>query len=174
MISLLEQNKAGSIDQIAGYAGSKEEIYAEVLEEHVLPVMETLIAETNIPNLSSTERLRLYAETIAALQHQHPVWVQFLNNELIYPTTSGQAIVQKYVAHSLQFIGTVLDGGILAGEFKSDLSKKYVEMLWYALCHLDINNQLFRFPKEMAKSDVTQAFDLVLTGIAVKRRDSDK
>lgn len=156
---------AGSSDGVA----SKEKLYAAVLEEQFLPVMEALTAALNRPQLSPAERLRLSVETIVDLRHRHPLWVQLLDNELICPTTSGQAMVQKYIAHSLQAIRTVLDAGIVAGEFKADLNKKNVELFWYAMCHLDAKRLFFPFPQEPVHGDVTRIFDFLLGGIAGDR-----
>ena len=119
---------------ISYYYGSKEGLYAAVLECTLYPLLQSLETwKKNTASQSAIEQLRLYVDMVFTQQRQQPFLSQLLLNELIHPTSCGQPLVRNYLDQSFQCIQHMLETGTQSGEFKPSLPTDYVKIMWYSI-----------------------------------------
>ncbi|QDR81152.1 TetR/AcrR family transcriptional regulator [Sporomusa termitida] len=116
--------EAGTNSALISYHfGSKEGLYAAILENQFAPIHELLDRVKGI-RASATEKIMGYAHNVVIVHQKMPFLTKFLMGELLNPSRFFKPVIHKHIERIYLFITETLREGIAAGEFRSDLDVK--------------------------------------------------
>ena len=110
---------------ISYYFGGKKNLYQEVLLTHV----KTFISfQDNIraQSISPLAKLRLYVDTIAKIQSEHPYHIHLIFRELLMPNPTFEGFVKNYLYRPHQFMAELVEEAIAAGEINTKMQPTHV------------------------------------------------
>ncbi len=153
------------------YFGCKEGLYLALLESQLYPLQQSMDDwRKNAASLSGIEQLSRYVDTIFTQQQQQPFLSQLLFNELIHPTACGQPLVQNYLDQSFRCIHFILDTGIQCGDFKPNLPRDCVKIMWYSILNFHVPNNIIADDLQpLDEHYADQCIDMLLNGIIQRR-----
>lgn len=110
---------------ISYYFGGKKNLYQEVLLTHV----KTFISfqdKIRAQNISPLAKLRLYVDTIAKIQSEHPYHIHLIFRELLMPNPTFEGFVKNYLYRPHQFMAELVEEAIAAGEINTKMQPTHV------------------------------------------------
>ena len=110
---------------ISYYFGGKKNLYQEVLLTHV----KTFISfQDNIraQSISPLAKLRLYVDTIAKIQSEHPYHIHLIFRELLMPNPTFEGFVKNYLYRPHKFMAELVEEAIAAGEINTKMQPTHV------------------------------------------------
>jgi AcrR family transcriptional regulator len=124
------------------YFGGKDELYQAVLERSYAGIRERE-AESNFEALPADEALRAHVEHTFDYHTSHPEFNRLVMNENIHHAehlkhVDGIKDRNKLVIASMQ---TIIDKGVAAGIFRSDIDPVDLHMTISALCFFTVSNR---------------------------------
>lgn len=110
---------------ISYYFGGKKNLYQEVLLTHV----KTFISfqdRIRAQSISPLAKLRLYVDTIAKIQSEHPYHIHLIFRELLMPNPTFEGFVKNYLYRPHQFMAELVEEAIAAGEINTKMQPTHV------------------------------------------------
>ncbi len=110
---------------ISYYYGGKKNLYQEVLLTHV----KTFISfqdRIRAQSISPLAKLRLYVDTIAKIQSEHPYHIHLIFRELLMPNPTFEGFVKNYLYRPHQFMAELVEEAIAAGEINTKMQPTHV------------------------------------------------
>ena len=110
---------------ISYYFGGKKNLYQEVLLTHV----KTFISfqdKIRAQSISPLAKLRLYVDTIAKIQSEHPYHIHLIFRELLMPNPTFEGFVKNYLYRPHQFMAELVEEAIAAGEINTKMQPTHV------------------------------------------------
>lgn len=110
---------------ISYYYGGKKNLYQEVLLTHV----KTFISfqdRIRAQSISPLAKLRLYVDTIAKIQSEHPYHIHLIFRELLMPNPTFEGFVKNYLYRPHKFMAELVEEAIAAGEINTKMQPTHV------------------------------------------------
>lgn len=126
-VSIKEIAAASGVNSalISYYFGGKKNLYQDILNTQAgvfLKLQET-IRQTGLPPL---EKLRLYADSIAALQDEHPYYIHLIYRELLSPQPMFESYIKNRLYRIHQFMADLVSEAIAAGDISRGIKPTHV------------------------------------------------
>lgn len=125
-VSIRELAEAARVNSalIAYHFGSKEGLYAAVLDEQFRPIAGMLGSAVS-RKMNPPEIILYYAENVYAIHKTSPFLIRFLHSELTNPTVCFNTVVKKYIGQVYPFLYEAFEEGVKSGHFSPDLNPNY-------------------------------------------------
>ena len=165
----LSQEAGANSALISYHFGSKEGLYAAVLENQFLPIG-TLLDLAAAQAASPTEKLISYARNVAVVHGKVPFLTKYMIGEILNPSRFFEPVIRKYIERAYRFLTDTLNEGIACGEFRKDMDVKAAALSLAGIINFYfISRPIFQhFVAESAQQDehyVMQAVEIFLNGV---------
>lgn len=165
----LSQEAGANSALISYHFGSKEGLYAAVLENQFLPLgilLDSIAGQAASP----TEKLISYARNVAVVHGKVPFLTKYVMGEILNPSRFFEPVIRKYIERVYRFLTDTLNEGIACGEFRKDMDINTAALSLAGIINFYfISRPIFQhFVTESAKQDdqyVMQAVEIFLNGV---------
>ncbi|WP_373325715.1 TetR/AcrR family transcriptional regulator [Sporomusa paucivorans] len=165
----LSQEAGANSALISYHFGSKEGLYAAVLENQFSPIG-ALLDSAAREDASPTEKIISYARNVAVVHGRVPFLTKFMMGEILNPSRFFEPVIRKYIERAYRFLTDTLNEGIACGEFRKDMDVKTAALSLAGIINFYfISRPIFRhFVSDSSAQDeqyVMQAVDIFLNGV---------
>ncbi len=170
-VSIKEIAAASGVNSalISYYFGGKKNLYQEILntQADAFLKLQEKITETGLPPL---EKLRLYADSIAAMQDEHPYHIHLIYRELLSPQPMFENYVKKRLYRIHQFMADLVAEAVGDGDIVTAIRPTHVAftlesiIMFFFLMRSHVRT-LGRFAPGTEKEYLIEALDTYLSSL---------
>jgi len=126
-VSIKEIAAASGVNSalISYYFGGKKNLYQEVLVTHAKSFI-SFQDNIRTQNISALDKLRLYVDTIAKIQAEHPFHIHLIFRELLMPNPTFDGFVKNYLYRAHKFMAELVEEAISTGEINTQMQPTHV------------------------------------------------
>jgi len=110
---------------ISYYFGGKKNLYQEVLVTHAKSFI-SFQDNIRTQNISALAKLRVYVDTIAKIQSEHPYHIHLIFRELLMPNPTFDGFVKNYLYRAHKFMAELVEEAISTGEINTQMQPTHV------------------------------------------------
>lgn len=174
-VSIRELAKAAGVNSalISYYFGSKEGLYAAVLESQLAHLLQA-IEEVHKKGLPPEQRIEASARAVSGVHRRQPFLLRLMQGELVNPTVCFENVVKPYFKKLLVFLPATIQEGKNTGSFDQETNPVYAALALASMVNFyfivkPIVDQVLPDTENRDEAYISQVLKIYLNG--VRRRE---